>query len=125
LRLNSFDEALGQAEDGTKAALAARHLTGVRFVVVAGEVQEAVEDQDLNFRGKGVALFDGLAPCGSNADGEVAGDRMRNGAGGRKRQHIGRLVDAAKLAIEATDRCFRGEQDADLAPYTGGSLRFS
>ena len=43
---------LGQAEGGAEKALAASHLSRVGLVVVAGEVKQAVEDEDLEFRGQ-------------------------------------------------------------------------
>jgi len=61
-------------ELGAEAALAARHLAGVGCVVVAGEVQQAVQDEDFELCAKEVAVLSGLAAGGWNADGEVAGD---------------------------------------------------
>jgi hypothetical protein len=69
-----FNEALGQVKAGPEGALAAEHLAGVGFVVVAGEMEEAVQDEHLDFDGQGVALASRLAERGGRADGEVAGD---------------------------------------------------
>jgi hypothetical protein len=42
-------------------------------VVLAGEVEEAVEEEDANFVAQGVAVGGGLAGGGFERDGEVAG----------------------------------------------------
>jgi hypothetical protein len=78
-------------------------LPGVGFVIVAGEVEQAVQDQDLDFDGERVVLFLCLAARGGHADSEVAGNfflSLDKGIGG-KREDVGRLVYAAELAVEA------------------------
>jgi hypothetical protein len=40
----AFDEAFREGEAGTEEAFAAGHLAGVGFVVVTGEMEQAVED---------------------------------------------------------------------------------
>ena len=57
--------------------LAAVHLAGVGFVVVAGEMDKAVENEDLQLNRKRVALLDGLAAGGGDADGDVARNFFR------------------------------------------------
>ena len=49
--VGAFYQSLGEAEAGAEFLFAAGHLAGVGFVVVAGEVEEAVEDEDLQFAG--------------------------------------------------------------------------
>jgi hypothetical protein len=70
----ALDEALGKAETGAEEALAASHFAVVGLVVVTGEVEEAVEDEDLDFSGEGMALLGGLTAGGGNADGKIAGN---------------------------------------------------
>ena len=73
IRCGAFDEALGQTEARAQYAFAASHLAVVDFVVVAGEMQQAVEDQNFDFDGQRVTLFASLAQCSRHADGEIAG----------------------------------------------------
>jgi hypothetical protein len=51
---------LWEAQPGAELALAAGHLAVVYFVVVAGEVEQAVENEDLDFRRERMALLGGL-----------------------------------------------------------------
>jgi hypothetical protein len=64
---------LGKVELVAEFLLAAGHFAVVGFVVVSGEVEQAVEDKDFQLAGEGVALSGGLAEGGFYADGEVAG----------------------------------------------------
>ncbi len=122
--LSAFDEALGQAKLGAEKTFAAGHLAGVGFVIVAGEVEQAVQDEDLDFGGERVALFRCLAARGGDADGQVAGNFflfLDEGVGG-KGEDVGRLVFATEAAVEAADGLVGGEQDGDLAAQTDGGL---
>ena len=120
----AFDEALRETETGAEKAFAAGHLACVGFMVIAGEMEEAVEDEDFDFGGERVALLDGLAERGRNGDGQVAGDFFGADAIGWKGEHIGGFVLVAKLEIEAANGWVGGEQNGDLAPETDGGLRF-
>jgi hypothetical protein len=51
-RFGAFNQALRESEAGTQQALAAGHFAFIGLVVVAGEVQEAVQDEDFDFGGK-------------------------------------------------------------------------
>ena len=106
-------------------ALAARHLSRVGLVVVSGQMEQAVEDEDFDFYGERMALFRGLALGGGDTDGEIAGNFL--GAGctcvGREREHVRGLVFAAKAAVETADCGVGGEQDGDLSAEPDGRLR--
>ena len=90
-------------------------------MVVAGQVQQTVQNQDLDFRGERMALFS-LTQGSGHADGEVASDSTRAGAFGGKREHVGGFVFAAELAIELANCGVRCEQDSDLTAQTDGGL---
>ncbi len=60
-----------------QSLLAAVHLAGIGFVVVAGEVDKGVENEDLQLNRKRMALFDGLAASDGDADGDVARNPLR------------------------------------------------
>ena len=67
--------ALNQPERQTKPLaqdlFTTAHLSGVEFVVVAGEMDKAVEHKDLKLCFKGVAARSALAAGGFDADGDV------------------------------------------------------
>jgi hypothetical protein len=79
--LGAFDEGGGEAELAAEGGFAGGHFAVVGFVVFAGEVEEAVEDENFDFVGQGVAVGGGLAGGGFERDGEVAGVFGREGGG--------------------------------------------
>jgi hypothetical protein len=81
----ALDEALRESEFGAEEALAAGHLAGVGLVVVAGQVQQTVENKHLDFSGERVALFGCVAQRRGDADGEIAGDLLGSDAFRRER----------------------------------------
>ena len=93
----------------------------VGLVIVAEEMQKAMHREMGEMMQERLAFVARIrAPAShrrstmspSNAAGPVA-------RRGRKRQHIGRLVVAAPVAVERADRRVVGEQDADLAVRAG------
>jgi hypothetical protein len=56
LRFGSFDQALGKFQFCAKEAFAAGHLSDVDLVIVAGEMKQAVEDEDFDFGCKRVTV---------------------------------------------------------------------
>jgi hypothetical protein len=70
-----------EAQLPAKAIFDAGHLAVVGFVVVAEEMENAVEDEDLEFVGEGAAEFFGIAAGGGGGDGDVAeGVGLRGGS---------------------------------------------
>ena len=108
-----------EAEPGAELAFAAGHLAVIAFVVVTGEMEQAMENQDLDLGGEGMALLDCLLERGGHGDGQVAGERFggrsRYWAFGGKGENVGCLVFAAKLAVEAANGGVGGQQDGDFA----------
>ena len=127
LVVGAFDEALGEAEACAELLFAAGHFAVVGFVVVAGEMEETMEDEDLQFTGEGVALIGGLAAGGFHADGQIAGhfflalDEILGG----ERKHVGGFVFASELAVEAADGGVGGEEYGDVSAEADGLLGFS
>jgi hypothetical protein len=123
----TLDQALGQAEAGAQQELAAGHLAFVNFMVVAGQVEKAVKNQHSKLCGQRVAAGGGLLAGGGDADGQVARRALRSfqprKLDRREREHIGGLVLAAELAVEAADILVGGEQDGDLAAEANSGLR--
>ena len=130
-----FDKALRESQLSAELALASSHLAGVRFVVVAGEMKQAVQDEDFDFRRERVALIDGLLARSGNGDSQVASDFFcgyflhgafsGKRAFSRKREHVGGFILVAELAVEFTEVRVGGEQDGDLAAEADGLLRQS
>ena len=118
-------------------AFAAGHLAGVGFVVVAGEMKQAMEDENFDFDGERMALFDGLrravgtlmarspAIFSSAPMPSARKSLQRKGALSGKGEHVGGLVFVAELAVEFANGRVGGEQDGDLAAKADGGLRLS
>jgi hypothetical protein len=86
-------------------------------------MEQAVEHQHLDLGGERMALLDGLTERGGNGDGQVPGDFFRANAVGGKGKHVGGLVFAAELAVQAADSEVGGELHGDFAPEADGCLR--
>jgi len=67
-------------------------------VIVAGEMKQAVKDEDSNFCGERIALGRGLPSRCGNADGKIADDARAHRAGwvGGEGENVRRLVLARK-----------------------------
>lgn len=116
-------------EIGAKLLLEFAHLAAVGFVIVTGEVQHAVKDEDLYLREQVVANAGGLGTSRLEGDGDVAargrvfGRKGSSGAGKiGEGKHVGRLVLAAELQVKALNLRVAGEQDVDLTGEPGGAL---
>jgi hypothetical protein len=104
-----------------QSSFTARHLACIRFVIEAREVKQAVEDQDSDFDGKGVALLGSLSARGRHADGEIADNffapfslvpfLVLEEFSGGEREDVGGLVEAAELAVEAANRLIGCEEN--------------
>jgi hypothetical protein len=106
---------------------AAGHPACVGFVVVAGQVKQAMEHQNFDFDCNGVALLGGLAEGRGHADGEVARDFLLplDQRFGGEREDVGGLVEAAELAVQASDGFVRCEEDGDVAMESNGVPRLT
>jgi hypothetical protein len=114
---------LGKAEASAEELLAAGHSAAIGFVVVAGQVQEAVQDEDFDFGGKRMALFGSLAERRGYADGHIAGDPLRTQTFRRERQDVRRFVLAPEAAIEFANGRVGGQEHRDLPLEPQGLLR--
>jgi hypothetical protein len=84
-------------------------------------VQEAVEEEDFDLGGEGVAELQGLVGGDIERDGEVAGERRLAGeVEGREGEDVGGRVFAAEAAIELLHGGAGGEQDGDFAEEADG-----
>lgn len=118
-----------EAEAAAQRGFSSSHLAGVDFVVVSGKVQDAMQDENLQFRSQRMPGLPCLACSRFDGDGQVAGDasifagedfaRLCRG----KRKHVGGLILMAELAIETADPRITGEQDGDVALELRGVRR--
>jgi hypothetical protein len=97
-------------------------------MIVSSQVEEAMKNQYLELRSKGVTARSALAARGGNADGDVPCHSLRGHCAlkrvGGKRQYVSRLIVAAKTAVQAAHGSVSGQQDGDLAAEADGGLRF-
>lgn len=78
-------------------------------MVVAGEVQDAVQHQNANFVGESVALFARLRGGAVEGNSDFAACRVG------KRENVSRVIFAEELAIQAAQLAVIGEQAGDFA----------
>jgi hypothetical protein len=111
----AFDEGGGETEFVAEGGFAGGHFAIVGFVIFAGEVEEAVEDEDFDLVGERVAVGGGLPGGGFERDGEVAGVLGGEGGGRGKAEDVGRFIFAAESFVEVAEGRVVGEEDVDLA----------
>src|SRR5882757_5090121 len=115
---------IGNAELCENLAFEALHRFGivVLFVVVADQVQEAVHGEMAQMMTERLLLFIGLTACRLEGDRDIA-EHARcvvvaaAGTGRlqrRKRQDVGRLVDAAPVAVERANAGIVGQHHREL-----------
>jgi hypothetical protein len=115
---DSVDEAAGEFELGAEGGFASGHLSVIDFMVLAGEVEETVEEEDADFGVERVAVGDGLAGGGVKRDGEVAGVLVCDFRGRGEAEDVGGFVLAAIGAVEGSELGVGGEQDGYFARQT-------
>lgn len=73
-RAAALDQRDGKAERASQARFLACHFSRVGFMIVAGQVQQTVQDEDLQLVVGGVSQAAGIA-CGDlRRDGKIAGE---------------------------------------------------
>jgi hypothetical protein len=115
----SLDQALRQTELRSQCALATSHAARIGFVIVARQVEQAVEHQYLKLCFEGVAAHRALPPRRLHADSQIARNFLfflvLELLLGWEREHIGRFVLTAINTIEAANRAIGGQEHADFA----------
>lgn len=116
----AFDEGGGKAEVAAESCFPDSHFSVVGLVVFAGEMEEAVEEEDFYFVGEGVAVRGCLAGGGVERDGEVTcvffGELVRR----REAEDVGGFIFAAKGFIELAEGGVGGEKNVYLTSETYG-----
>jgi hypothetical protein len=101
-----------------KLVFEAAHLSTVGLVIVAQEVQEAVQRQNSQLGLQRVAQLTGLTGCNSPRDGKIAKKRtIRAGSPGvwQKGQHVGRHVLASELLVKPAHRRIGHDGDGEVS----------
>ena len=85
------------------------------MVIVAEEVEEAVEGEDPQLGGVGVSRLAGLPPGHAGGDGDVAQERVAVGhpVRRREREDVSGAIDPGKVAVQPPDRPVVDERDAE------------
>jgi hypothetical protein len=89
-------------------------------VVLAGEVKEAVEDEDSYFVAQGVAVGGGLADGGFERDGEVAGVFGGEVCWRGEAEDVGGFVFVSEALVELAEGRVVREEDIDYAAEADG-----
>src|SRR5260221_13482601 len=99
-----------QLELGAQTSFTGRHAAVVGLMVIAGQVQQTMQNKDLQFLTGAMPVAAGVCERDLGRDGDVAT------FGTREREHVSKLVFAAGAADERPlGRGVRG-QHLDLAP---------
>ena len=95
------------------------HTSIVRLMVIAGEMQHAVQHQNFQLAGQAVAVALSVIEGDLGGDGDVAAGRSR------ERKHVSRLIFSAEAAVEVTQARVAGDQDIHFSLDLGEFLRAS
>jgi hypothetical protein len=102
-------------EFAAKGGLEDGHFSVVRLVVLAGEVEESVEEEDFYLVVESVAVGGGLAGGGIKRDGKVAGVLAGECGGRGEAEDVSGFVLAAEVLVKLAEGGVVGEQDVDCA----------
>ena len=92
-------------------------------MIVSGEVEQSVQDEDACFILDAVTEIFCIFGCNIDGNGDIARELAREWFDGGKREHVGGLVFAAEGTIHGTHLAARREQHVDFAANAGGFAR--
>lgn len=118
--MRALNESNRQSQLHPQLRFARPHFAIVGFVIVAGQMQQPVEDQDLQLRFGGMPKFGGI--CGSNLsrDSQVASHLCPSGSQ-FEAQHIRRLIFMPVFAIQFAEFRAVGDPDVNRATQPHGA----
>jgi hypothetical protein len=119
----ALDKTVDQTELLAQAKFLARHRAVVGLVIVSAEVEDAVQDEHLQFLRQRV--FEAASVGGGDVAGDhdVAGKVACDFGHRRKGEHVGGLVLAAELPVEGAHAAAGDHQDVDLPTQAGSASR--
>ena len=91
----------------------------VGFMIVAGQVEHAMQHKHLEFLRGGMAKVARIVAGNLSADGDVAS------VFAGERENVRRFVLAAKAAVQLLDAAAAGDEHGNFAAHTGEPLRFA
>src|ERR1019366_5341769 len=95
---------------------------GFVLVIVAEQMQHAVNRQVLQMRGERLGLGGGLGGADAKGQGDIAG-QAQGARRGREGQHVGHPILLAKARVKRLDRRIVGQQDGDVAGLRAAGVR--
>jgi hypothetical protein len=122
--MSSFDEPDRQFELLPQFDFARLHFTAISLVIVAGQVQQSVQNQDLQLSLGRVPELGGVGGCYLSGNSEIAcrlGLRRTQLEG----QDVGGFVFVPVLLVHPTEVCAGGDENRDLALYSDSTPGFA
>ncbi|HWZ84356.1 MAG TPA: hypothetical protein VNW47_17135 [Terriglobales bacterium] len=124
-RFGSFDQADGEAKLAAEFFFAAGHFPAVTFVVVAAQVKDAVQSENLDFLGGGVSESARVVRCDFGGDGDVTGvARLEAGECGEG-QYVGGLIFSPETVVEFFEFFVGRNQNVDGGAKSGSAASAS
>ena len=112
-----LDQAGRQSAAGAQTGLDAGHPPGIALVIIAKEVQQAMEREDSKLSAKRVPRLPRLRAGHADPDDDIAESAPL--AGG-KRENVGGTVFATELSVESADALIGDESDGHAAAGSCG-----
>ena len=100
------------------------HFAAVAFVIVAGQVQQPVQDEDLQLGFGGVSQFRSIGGRDLGRYGKITGHPGLLG-GQLEAEDVGGSIHVAVLAVHAVKFAAGGDENRDFAGQPHGALRFA
>ena len=118
--MRALDESNRQFQLHPQLRFACPHFAVVGFMIVAGQMQQPMEDQDLQLRFGGMPKFGSI--CGRNLsrDGQVASHLCATGSQ-FEAQHIRRFIFMPVFAIQLAEFRAVGDPDVNRATQSHGA----
>jgi hypothetical protein len=119
--MGPFDQSYRQFQQMAQSGFSRLHFAAIILVIVAGQVQQSVQNKNSQFGFRGVPELGGVNGGNFPRDGNVAGV-VGPSPQRFKAQDIGRLVFLPVLPIHTAKLVAGGNANADLAPQSNGAL---
>ena len=117
----SLNQAQRKVEFRAQLFFAPRHPSIVALVIVAAQMQDAVQHQNFNFLGRRVSERARILRCHLHRNGDFARKMFSRVELGRKGEHVGGLVGCAETTVQRLHLSARSQQDIDRALQSGGA----
>lgn len=119
----SRDQRCWKPKSAAKPVFDASHLPGVALVIVTGEVEHAMENQDLQLGAERVTQAARVAGGHLAGDDDVTGEVAVEFRNGWEREHVGGLVLPAVTAVKGAEFAVVADDHVHVAWYASGPAR--